>query len=304
LTLQYLDRSELRRRLPMSDAIDALERAFASPPSAPPRANHSLGNGQLLVMPAWSRSGVGVKLVTVAPDNPARGLPLIQGLYLLFDADDLRPRGLVDGAALTELRTGAVSGVATRCLAREGSSHVVVFGSGTQAFAHVEAMDAVLDVGRVTVVAHREEEAFLERCRALGVEVEWGSPADVATADVVCTCTTSGSPLFDGDALREGTHLNAIGTHSPDRRELDGRTMARAAVVVETIEAALAEAGDVVLAIAEGVLRQEGLVTLSAVVRGEGGRRSPQDITVFKSVGIGFEDLAVATEALRRAGAE
>ncbi|HEU4480812.1 MAG TPA: ornithine cyclodeaminase family protein, partial [Actinomycetota bacterium] len=170
MTLPFLDRSELRELLPMSAAIDALERAFSASPSAPPRANHSLDNGQLLVMPAWSEVGVGVKLVTVAPENPDRGLPLIQGLYLLFDPDDLRPRGLIDGAALTELRTGAVSGVATRRLARGGSSHLVVFGSGTQASAHVEAMVAVLDIRRVTVVAHREEEAFLERCRALGVE--------------------------------------------------------------------------------------------------------------------------------------
>ncbi|HEU4480599.1 MAG TPA: ornithine cyclodeaminase family protein [Actinomycetota bacterium] len=304
MTLPYLDRSELRGLLPMRAAIDALERAFSAPPSAPPRANHSLDNGQLLVMPAWSEVGVGVKLVTVAPENPDRGLPLIQGLYLLFDPDDLRPRGLIDGAALTELRTGAVSGLATRHLANRGPSHVVVFGSGTQAGSHVEAMATVLDVRRVTIVAHREDDAFLERCRALGVEAGWGSPDDVASADVVCTCTTSGTPLFDGDALRPGTHVNAIGTHSPERRELDGRTMERGTVVVETLEAALAEAGEVFLALEEGVLQREELVTLSAVVGGEGGRRSPEDITIFKSVGVGFEDLAAATAAFERLGSE
>ena len=146
MSVPYLGPQDLRNALPMKDAIDALDNVFSGAlPSAPPRSHLDVGRGDLLVMPAWGEElGVGVKLVTVAPANPSSGLPLIHGIYVLFDYEALRPLALLDGAALTGIRTAAVSAVATRYLARKKSKTLLVFGGGTQGQAHIEAMGEVL----------------------------------------------------------------------------------------------------------------------------------------------------------------
>ncbi len=304
MRLPVIGAEELRRALPMGEAVEALERAFARGlPPAPLRSHLETPAGSLLSMPAAGEAGVGVKLVTVSPGNPARGLPLIHALYVLFDAESQAPVALLDGAALTALRTGAVSGLATRHLARPEASRLVVFGAGVQARAHVEAMRAVRPVERVVVVSRTVEraEALVAEVRASGLAAEVGSPEAVGEADLICTCTTSPTPVLDGALLPPGVHVNAVGAYTPETRELDDEAVRRARVVVEDRAVALAEAGDLLIPMRAGAIPRDHVVAdLAEVVRGATVRRSPDEITVFKSVGMAPEDLAVAAAALER----
>ena len=297
--MPYVDAEELARRLPIVDAIDALEAAFrdGDPDAGPTRSHVETATGSLLLMPATGPAGVGVKLVTVTPSNPSRGVPLIHALYVLFDAATQAPRMLVDGSALTALRTAAVSGLATRHLANDDAHRLLMFGAGVQARAHLEAIAAVRPVSSLVVVGRGR--AAVDRLVALagsrGIEARAGDPGDVAEADVVCTCTTATEPLFDGAAIAGGTHVNAVGAFQPHTRELDTETVRRARVVVETRAAAMAEAGDLLVPIGEGAIAADHIVAdLREVVRGATVRMARDDVTVFESVGLAFEDLAVA----------
>jgi ornithine cyclodeaminase len=282
MSLPFIDADQLIDLLPMADAIDALEVTFRTSPSAPPRQHVEVDGGELLLMPASSARGVGVKLIGVAPDNPSRGLPLIHGLYVLFEAGTLVPQALFDGAGLTKLRTAAVSGVATRHLARPDASRLVVFGGGVQGEAHIEAMKAVRSIAEVTVIEHRDRDH-----------------SAVTRADIVCTCTTSPDPVFDGSLLQPGVHVNAIGAYKPTTRELDDTAIASGRVFVETKAASLVEAGDLAIPIEDGVLSVDNISELSEAVTGT-GRLGDNEITIFKSVGVAFEDLAVAVAAFSR----
>ena len=300
--IPYLDAAELQRLVPMPDAIDALERMFrASDVTVPQRSHLDVGGGDLLIMPAWGSAGAGVKLVTVNPSNPAAGRSLINGVYVLFSPESLEPALMIDGAAVTALRTPAVSAVATRHLAAPDASRLVIFGGGTQAKGHLDAMLAIRPIESVVVVTRTESgaTALIEHARERGLEARAGTPEDVRDADIVCTCTTSPSPLFEGAALSAGAHVNAVGAYKPDARELDDVTIARAVVVVEERTAALAEAGDLVMPIASGVLDRANVHELSDVLR---AGRPDGDVTVFKSVGLASEDLAVADAALAALG--
>jgi ornithine cyclodeaminase len=304
--LPFIDADLLQSLVPMPAAMTALERAFGAVDDGGPARSHvAVPAGDLLIMPAHGPAGVGVKLVTVAPGNPTRGLPLIHGLYVLFAADTMAPAALIDGAALTALRTAAVSGLAARYLARSDATRLVVFGAGTQARAHVAALRAVRPLARVTIVSRTAAAAaaLVGDLRADGVDASVGTPAAVRTADLVCTCTTSTTPVVDGDLLPDGVHVTAVGAYKPDARELDATTMRRGRVVVERRDAALAEAGDLLLAIAEGAMTRDDIVAdLAEVVAGVAVRRSDADVTVFKSVGLALEDLAVAAAAVARLG--
>jgi ornithine cyclodeaminase len=298
----FISAPELRSLLGYAGAIDALDDAFRldDPGAGPIRSHLEVPGGELLLMPAHTAGGsVGVKLVTLAADNPGRGLPFIHGVYVLFAPSTLVPVALVDGAALTALRTAAVSGLATRHLAREDARRLVVFGAGTQARAHVHAMRAVRPITEVVVVGSGSPRAaaLVAELREEGVPAVEGSASAVAEADIVCTCTTSRSPLFEEALVGAGTHVNAIGAYRPDARELEASLLARSLVVVETRASALAEAGDVVLAIADGALDAGAVEELAPVVRGSVRRTSDEQVTVFKSVGLAFEDLVIAAAA-------
>jgi ornithine cyclodeaminase len=297
--VELLDAAELRRRLPMRAAIDALERAFRDrdPAGGPLRSHLETPAGTLLLMPATGPAGVGVKLVTVTPGNAERGEPLIGAVYVLFDATTQQPRAVLDGAALTALRTAAVSGLATRFLARSDATRLVLFGAGVQARSHLDAMVTERPVARVTIVSRSQSRAtaLAEHAVARGLEADLGSPDAVRDADIVCTCTTSERPLFDGRWLPDGVHVNAVGSYRPDARELDTEAVRRAALVVEERGAALAEAGELALAIAEGAIGPGHVrADLHQLTNGAAVRSSPRDVTAFKSVGLAFEDLAVA----------
>lgn len=297
--LRVIDAEELRARLPMASAIDALERAFRDqdPSGGPLRTHVETAGGSLLLMPATGEAGVGAKLVAITPENPRRGLPLIHAVYVLFEPRTQRPEAVLDGSALTALRTSAVSGLATRHLAREDAARLVIFGAGVQARAHVEAMRAVRPVTRLTVVSRSQGPAdvLAEDARGAGLQADVGGPEAVADADLVCTCTTAEEPVFDGASLPAGAHVNAVGSYRPTTREIDTETVRRARVVVETREVAMAEAGDLTIPVGEGAIGAgHVLADLSEVVSGAPVRRAADDVTVFKSVGMAFEDLVIA----------
>jgi len=297
--LLILDGPAVRDRIPVASGIDALERLFGSErlPDTPLRAIHQNEDRQLILMPSFDPAVTGVKLVTVVPENASRGLPLIGGVFVLFAGDSLQPVAVLDGAALTAVRTAALSGLATRWLADKEASRLIVFGAGVQARGHIEAMCAVRPIATIGVVepASRRVAELIEWGASRGLEIEPAVPADVADAEIVCTCTTSAAPVFDGKLLRPDAHVNAIGAYSPATRELDSEAIRGATVVVEERDLALAEAGDLLIPIAEGILSEDDVnIDLQAVVRGTAALPEPPRRTVFKAVGGAFEDLAVA----------
>ncbi len=299
----------LSAALTPGEAVEALAAAFAdrAADGMPARRHLDVPGGELLDMPAFGPGGVAVKLVTICPGNAGRGLPLIHGLHVLFAPDTLRPEALIDGAALTAVRTAAVSALATDRLARPDARRLVIFGAGAQARAHVPAMLAVRPIAELVVVGRDRARAgaLVALGRELGLEARAGRPEDVAAADIVCTCTTSAQPLFAGDRLAPGAHVNAVGAYKADRRELEGALMGDATVVVEARAPALAEAGDLMLAIAEGHMTADDIAgDLGEVVRGVAGRRHDAERTVFKSVGLPVEDLVVARAAVDRLRAQ
>lgn len=283
--------------VPVRDAMQALAAALlgAQPPRQPRTALHTSA-GQLLLMPAQSASAVGVKLVSVAPANPARGLARVQGVYVLFDGATLAPAALLDGVALTNLRTPAVSALAADRLAAPDATDLVVFGTGPQAWGHVIAMCAIRPITRVRVVGREAGRAaeFVLRVQRLGVVAEVAGPQAVADADLICSCTSSTVPVFDGRLVPDGACVLAVGAHEPTTREVDTALVQRAWVAVEDREAALREAGDVLVPLGEGAVQPSHLrADLGQLVRG--AQPEPGSPTLFTSVGMAWEDLAVAT---------
>lgn len=299
--LPFVDAARLEQRVPPAAAAAALRAALLGgldPAAGPSRSSVPVRGGQLLVMPAEDAGHVGVKLVTVAAD-PAPGRPSIAGVYVLFDATGLQPLAVVDGTALTTLRTAAVSAVAVDELAAPHAEHLVLFGTGAQARGHVRALRDLRPLRTVTVVGRHPErcEDFVAWLRDSGLDARAGRPADVRTADVVVCATTARTPLFDGAAVPEHACVVAVGSHEPHARELDGALLERAgAVVVEDAAAALREAGDLVLAVAEGMLDPADLLGLADLVAGRMRRRPGP--AVFKSVGMAWQDLVVAAQAV------
>ena len=299
--VEHIDVTTVRQRLTMAAAIDALETAIGERGFGDTPQRMHLGDGQqdLLVMPAMDVGWAGTKFVSLDRDNPGRGLPFVNGVYTLLGPPGLQPRLTMDAPALTAIRTAAVSGLATRHLARADASRLVIFGTGVQARSHLEAMAAVRDLSEVVIVGRRPdatERLVTETADDLDIPVRSGRPEDVATADLVCACTSSRTPIFDGATLPEGVHVNAVGAFRPDIQEVDATTVTSSRVVVEVREAALTEKGDLVIARTEAGWDPEAIVAdLAELVRQPSlGRPSPADRTLFASVGHAFEDLAIA----------
>jgi ornithine cyclodeaminase len=279
------------------EAISGALRDGLDPAAGPSRTGVPLTSGQFLLMPAETVTGAGVKVVTVAPANPARDLPRIQATYLLFDHETLSLRAVVDGTALTTLRTPAVSVAAVLPRLPQRALRVVVIGAGPQAVAHVATLSAMRPV---------EDSTYLVRdvSRAPVAAVDLASRRAGETlrrADVVVCATSARTPLFDSRLLRDDAVVIAVGSHEPDARELDADLLGRATVVVEDVGTALREAGDVVLAVTEGVLDASDLVPMRDVVTGATDVPTHRP-TVFKSVGMSWQDLVVAEAVVRRLG--
>ncbi|WP_045304649.1 ornithine cyclodeaminase family protein [Saccharothrix sp. ST-888] len=266
------------------------------PELCPPRAHVPVPAGELLLMPAADGRYAGVKTAGVVPANPGRGLPRITGSYLLLDGPTLQPLALLDGAALTALRTPAVTALAMRRLAAPEAGHLVLFGAGPQAYGHLEALHAVRPLTRVTVVARSAApaEALAAHARTLGLAAGVGTPEAVAGADLVVCCTTARSPLFDGRLVPEHAAVAAVGSHRPDAREVDTALVVRSARYVEARAVALREAGDLVIPLAAGDLTAgEPLANLSELVNGTAVVPTDRP-RFFKGVGMAWQDLAVA----------
>ncbi|HEX6698053.1 MAG TPA: hypothetical protein VF080_14695 [Solirubrobacteraceae bacterium] len=279
MTLPFLAAADVAERLSATAAIDALEAALRSgldPEADPPRGALAVGGGELLVMPSATTDHAVVKLVTVG------GEPRIQGVCVVFDATTLAPVALVDGIALTNVRTPAVSALAVRALAAPDARRLLVFGRGPQARGHVQAIRAVRPIEHVDMVGRDGS----------GVEDL------VAAADIVCCATTAREPLFDGALVADHATVVAIGSHEPEAREVDDALVGRATVVVESRTSALREAGDVIGAVAAGALREDELVTLADLVCGR-VVVDPQRPRLFKSTGMAWEDAVVASALFR-----
>jgi ornithine cyclodeaminase/alanine dehydrogenase-like protein (mu-crystallin family) len=277
---------------------DAL-RGGLDPATDPRRAAVGLSHGQFLLMPSEAPAAAGVKVVAVAPNNPARGLPRIQAAYLLFDRETLVLRAVLDGTALTTLRTPAVSVAAVLPRLPDWPLRVAAVGSGPQAIGHVTTLAAVRPLAGATYLVRDPSRTTLHAVRL-------GSPQSdeaLQAADVVVCATTARSPLFDSILLRDDVVVIAVGSHEPDARELDAPLLGRATVVVEDVATALREAGDVVLAITEDKLSVADLVPMRDVVTG--AVTLPADgPLVFKGVGMSWQDLVVAEAVARTAAAD
>jgi len=264
-------------RLDAAQAADALEAALAAgldPETDPPRGVVAVEGGQLLVMASAAAQHPVVKLVTVGGD------PRVQGVCVVFDGQTLAPRALIDGIALTNLRTAAMSALAVRRLAVPDARRLLVFGRGPQAHAHVAAMQAVRPIEHVDMLGRDADER----------------DDLVAKADIICCCTTAREPLFDGGLVLDHATVVAIGSHEPDAREVGDTLVARATVIVESSGSALREAGDVIQAISSGVLDPQHLVELAELVRGQ-REPAPGAPRLFKSTGMAWED-AVTVNAI------
>ena len=305
-----LDGGEVAARLGRVALIDALERAFRADIQAPARQHYTLGDAGrnlLLTMPAWQAGGcIGVKLVTVFPGNSAQGRSAVHAMYALLDAADGRPLAVLDGTELTRRRTAAASALAARYLARPDASRLLIVGTGSLAPHVIDTYTAARPIGAVRVWGRRLERAQAVARgfagRPVGVEAVDDLEAAVRWADIISCATLSTTPLVQGAWLHPGQHLDLIGAFTPEMREADDAALVRARIYVDTVEGALAESGELVQAIAGGHITAESLCgDLATLARGlVPGRRSPEEITLFKSVGSAIEDLAAAQLVLGR----
>ncbi|KJK10058.1 ornithine cyclodeaminase family protein [Terrabacter sp. AAH1] len=310
---RWVDAATVRRSLTPDRARRLVRQALADglDPSADPlRQAVPAGEGQLLLMPSVGRRSAGVKVLSVAPGNPARDLERIQALYVLMDAETLTPSVLIDGSAVTTLRTPAVSAVAMDALAPAEVEAAVVFGTGPQAVGHVEALLAIRHTASVTVVGRRSEAArsTAQRVSSLrgsgrldvrALTVDDAAVEDaVRQAQVVVTATSAATPVLGDDWVADGACVVAIGSHEAHRRELGSGLLGRSLVVVEDITTAHREAGDVILAAAQGAIDWDDVKTLQEVVLGR-VRRAGDRPNVFKSVGMAWQDLVIAEHVAR-----
>ena len=311
-----LSDSDLRAVLTMRDVIDAVEQGFRAlargDVTSPERLRLDVPthNAVLLEMPAFAgldgAEALGTKVVSVFEQNAKRGLDIVQAVYLLLDSETGVPLSLMDGRFITAIRTAATSAVATKLMAGSGSKRLAVFGAGVQARFHIEAMIEVAELEQVIIVSRTADKAIAlaDRVRAVhGLPCQVvSSEKAVATANLICTCTSSPTPLFDGELLNAGTHVNAVGAFTPSTRELDTEVVRRARVIIDA-ESAGREAGEILIPLSEGAIDTSHVKgTLAEVVSGTvPGRESPAEITLFKSCGLAIEDLVTAWLAYAKA---
>ena len=306
-----LDSAAVATALPYKQLIEALNVAFGSDVEAPVRAHHHVPvpggtDGNLLLMPAWKAGGrMGVKIVTVFPGNAGQGAPAVFGTYLLMSAETGVPVAILDGTELTVRRTAAASALASTYLSREDSKRLLMVGTGNLAPHLVMAHATARPIEQVCIWGRRREAA-----EGL-VEMLAGAPFDLAVADdlesavrdadIVSCATLATEPLVSGRYLRPGQHIDLVGAFRPDMREADTDALVRAEIFVDTRGGAFSEAGEIVQDLASGAIAESDIrAELGDLCRGHAaGRRSPDSITLFKSVGTALEDLAAAELAVQ-----
>ncbi len=314
--IRILCEEDIRRALPMKDAIETMKEAFrelsAGQVKMPTRAHIDISacDGTALFMPSYADyfGKICVKVVNVFNANPKRGLPSIQGVVCLLDGETGSPLAILNGTFLTALRTGAASGAATDLLARSDADTAAVIGAGVQGRMQLEAMCAVRSIKKVWIYDIAKEVAaqFAKKMSvALATEivVAESSRDALQCADIVCTATVSSTPVFADAEIAPGVHINAVGSYKPDVQEIPEKTVLRSLLVVDHRESALQEAGDLLIPIRSGYMQETHIhAELGEIIAGEVvGRTSDQDVTLFKSVGIAVQDLAAATRVLEQA---
>lgn len=313
--MRIITAAEVDAALSYPALIDILERAFVSGAIGPPRHHHKIGlpggasDATLLLMPAWTTSApgvetagkyIGIKVVSVFPDNRKRRLPAVQGAYLLMSAETGEPLAFIDAPRLTAWRTAAASALAARHLARADASRLLVIGAGALAAFLIRAHASVRPIREVMVWNRTRPGAEAVAAEFAGTDltahVVDDLEAAVRTADIVSTATISRTPLVEGRWLATGVHLDCVGAYKPDMRETDDEVVRRARIWVDTRTGGFKEAGDIVIPLAAGVIGPEKIEgDLFDLARGTAPvRTSSADITMFKSVGASIEDLAAA----------
>jgi alanine dehydrogenase len=319
MNIRILSSADVRQAVTMAEAIETVREAYiqlstgqAVVPLRTPVPVEKR-NAVTLFMPAYlaSSDALAAKIVSVFPRNLERGLPTIHAIVIVVDTETGRPTALMDGTYLTALRTGAASGVATDLLARTDARVVAIFGAGAQARTQLEAVCTVRAIEKAWVYDTSPEAAtaYAEEMRGSGaliprdLEVAESPRQAVREADVVCTATTSHTPVFADSDLKTGVHINGIGAYTPDMQEVPAETVVRAKVVVDSRSASLAESGDLIIPLAKGLLTESDIHGEIGEVAAAGipGRSSDEEVTFFKSVGVAVQDVAVAGWVLRRA---
>lgn len=308
--MQTMDAAEVERRLDFPSLIDRLREMFQAGCELPTRHHHPVEvpnapGAILLLMPAWQVGRhIGVKMVTVFPGNGARSLPAVMGIYTLLDGTTGQPLALIDGPMLTLRRTAAASALAGTYLARADASHHLMIGTGALAPHLIRAHATARPIRRISIWGRDGAKA---RTLAAALK-EKGLPAEATddiegtakAADIVTTATLSAEPVAKGAWLKPGAHLDLVGAYTPKMRETDDDAVRRGRVYVDTRAGATKEAGDIVQPLASGALK-EVVGDLFDLTRGQvQGRRSAEEITVFKSVGTALEDLAAAQLVFER----
>ncbi|MEW6084017.1 MAG: ornithine cyclodeaminase family protein [Chloroflexota bacterium] len=317
-----LNANEVRQALPMKDAISAMKDAYASlsdgTAAAPLRTRLPIPSRDAvsLFMPAYmkkeSAEALAVKVVSLYPSNPPRGLAYIQAAVLVFDPETGRAIALLEGSALTAIRTGAGSGAAIDLLARKDSKVVAIFGAGPQGKTQLEAACSARSI--VTAFIYNptttKAQAFVQEMAGhenipKDIRIAKTPKEAIENADIICTATGSKQPIFDDKNVKPGTHISAIGAYTPEMQELPIETVARARIVVDSRATAMEEAGDIVKAVKAGLINEWNIhAELGEIVLGiKPGRQSDDEITFFKSVGNAVQDAVAAQVALKNAHA-
>lgn len=318
MEILVLNAEEVRRSLPMKTAIEGMKSAFAQlsakEATVPLRNRIDIDEyqGLALFMPAMMHKSqdMAIKIITIYPGNVNFGLKTAHAIVIVLDPKTGRTVAILEGGSLTAIRTGAASGAATDLLARSDSRRVALFGSGVQARTQLEAVCTVRNIEEVWLysIDRPGAEKFIAEMAGKTpipnrIHLAKDSHEAVAHADIICTATTSATPVFDGHDLRQGMHINAIGSYKPNLREVDAETLKRSYIVVDTIEGAPEETGDLFIPLHDGEIGKECInVELGEIVLGnKPGRTSDDQITYFKSTGIAVQDVVAANLAMANA---
>ena len=312
-----LNAQDVRTTVPMKEAIEAMKNAYASLSNGtavtPQRIHLSIPEHSAisLFMPAYMKTesdeALAVKIVSLFPKNPARGLATIQAAVLVLETDTGRAIALLEGSTLTAIRTGAGSGAAIDLLARKNSKVLAIFGAGPQGKTQLEAACAVRNIETVFIYNPTKEKAekFVEAMSGVNANINIANTPKEAieNADIICTATGSKQPVFDDKDVKAGTHISAIGAYTPEMQELPIETVARSKIVVDSFETVMSEAGDIVKAIKAGLITEKNIhAELGEIVLGKKvGRETEDEITFFKSVGNAVQDAVAAQVALKNA---